>query len=86
MSMCREPDLNRRTPARLDPESSAVDQAWLSLHQDGVDYGRSIKGFCTSISQARSSFSLAVAEGNRRLDQVGKVVIEQPVVRIERTA
>ena len=29
---CREPDLNRRTPARLDPESSAVDQAWLSLH------------------------------------------------------
>jgi len=27
-----------------------------------------------------------VAEGNRRLDQVGKVVIEQPVVRIERTA
>ena len=30
--MCREPDLNRRTPARLDPESSAVGQAWLSLH------------------------------------------------------
>ena len=28
---CREPDLNRRTPTRLDPESSAVGQAWLSL-------------------------------------------------------
>jgi hypothetical protein len=27
---CGEPDLNRRTPARIDLESIAVDQAWLS--------------------------------------------------------
>jgi hypothetical protein len=28
--ICGEPDLNRRTPARIDLESIAVDQAWLS--------------------------------------------------------
>ena len=28
--ICGEPDLNRRTPARIDLESIAIDQAWLS--------------------------------------------------------
>ena len=31
-SRCEGWDLNPRTPARLDPESSAVDLAWLPSH------------------------------------------------------